>query len=512
MKKYIFLFYTLLGTSLLFSCSEDFLDLSDPNAVPAGDFLGTSTDVEVAVNGIYAAIRSNNALGESSGLYVDERSDDMGRNDNQSNAGEPFQFTDFSLLPSNTYLLNHWSALYTIVSRANYVINNIETVSYADENLRSSHLAQATYLRALAYFHLVRKWGAVPLVTMEIKTPGELHEVTFRESEEAVYAQIVNDLNVAVASTLPDHQAVSGKGRVSKVAAYALLGEVYLTMGTNQIAGQAPAQYFALAKQNLDAAYSRRKFGDLKEISYTSVFDVDQKSTNPELIFQIVYRQGDQNLSSAVARNNQALGETINSLRPATGSGTRVNLDLVNEYEENDPRKEFSVKFASDSRVQEYFVTKFRDRSDAAGVNGFGGNDHILLRYADVILLLAEVNERLGNTAEAIAMLDQVRERAGLPVYAQAVQNPDYAAKFPTLRLAILHERRVELAFEQKRWFDLIRTLTVPEMVEFFGNKDQAGYGIANLQNFSEKDRLYPIPFDEYKLDPERMYQNPGYN
>src|SRR5690606_4802970 len=134
-----------------------------------------------------------------------------------------------------------------------------------------------------------------------------------------------------------------------------------------------------------------------KEISYESVFDVDQKSTNPELIFQIVYRQGDQNLSSAVARNNQALGETINSQRPATGSGTRVNLDLVNEYEDNDPRKAFSVNYAEDSRVQEYYITKYRDVSDAAGVNGFGGNDHIMMRYADVILLLAEVNERLGN-------------------------------------------------------------------------------------------------------------------
>ncbi|MBN7813124.1 RagB/SusD family nutrient uptake outer membrane protein [Algoriphagus sp. H41] len=512
MKKHIILFFTVLSTLTLFSCGEEFLDLSDPNAVPANGFLASPADVEAAVNGIYAAIRSNNALGESSALYVDERGDDMGRNDNQSNAGEPFQFTDFSLLPSNTYLRNHWSALYVIVSRANYVINNIESVGYADESLRSNHLAQATYLRALAYYHLVRKWGAVPLVTQEIKTPDELQAVTFREAEAAVYAQIVADLEVSVGSSLPDHQPLSGKGKVSKVAAYALLGEVYLTMGSNQIEGQAPAQYFALAKQNLDAAYSRRTFGDLKEISYQSVFDVAQKSTNPELIFQIVYKQGDQNLSSAVARNNQALGETINSQRPATNSGTRVNLDLVNEYEPNDPRKTFSVKFANDSRVQEYFITKFRDRSDAAGVNGFGGNDHIMMRYADVILLLAEVNERLGNTAEAIAMLNQVRDRAGLPLYEQAMQDPSYASQYPTLKLAILHERRVELAFEQKRWYDLIRAFTVPELVEFFQSKEQSEYGIANLQNFSEKDRLYPIPFDEYKLDPERMYQNPGYN
>src|SRR5690606_42095946 len=83
----------------LTACGEEFLDLSDPNAVAADNFLTTEMDVEVTVNGIYTAIRHNNALGEGSGLSTDERSDDMGRNDNQSNAGEPFQFNDFSLLP-----------------------------------------------------------------------------------------------------------------------------------------------------------------------------------------------------------------------------------------------------------------------------------------------------------------------------------------------------------------------------------------------------------------------------
>lgn len=503
------MFFLMIGLS---SCGEDFLDVSDPNAVPSDSYLTTETDVELAVNGVYSAIRSNSALGESSALYIDERSDDMGRNDNQSNAGEPFQFNDFSILPSNTYLRSHWSALYTIIARANFVINGIEEVTYTDESLKSSHLAEASFLRALAYYHLVRKWGAVPLVTEQVQTPDQLDEITYRESEENVYQQIVSDLTLATSSTLPDHQPLSGKGRVSKVAAYALLGEVYLTMGSNEIPGQDPSAYYSLARQNLNEAYARRTFGDLSEIGYTDVFDVDQKSTNPEIIFQIVYRQGDQNLSSAVARNNQALGETINSQRPATGAGTRVNLDLVNEYEENDPRKEFSVKFAAAPTVQEWFITKYRDASDAAGVNGFGGNDHIMLRYADVILLLAEVNERLGNTAEAISFLNQVRERAGLPSYEESRLTGDYAANYPTLKLAILHERRVELAFEQKRWYDLLRAFDPNELVEFFQEKDQAEYGIANLQNISTKDRYYPIPFDEYQLDPERMYQNPGYN
>src|SRR5690606_15162331 len=109
-----------------------------------------------------------------------------------------------------------------------YVINNIDEVTYTSGELKSSHLAQASFLRGLAYYHLVRKWGPVPVVTEQIETPDQLSEVTFRVEEAKVYDLIIADLQLAIASTLPDQQPLSGNGRVSKVAAYALLGEVYL--------------------------------------------------------------------------------------------------------------------------------------------------------------------------------------------------------------------------------------------------------------------------------------------
>ncbi|MNV39005.1 SusD family protein [compost metagenome] len=127
------------------------------------------------------------------------------------------------------------------------------------------------------------------------------------------------------------------------------------------------------------------------------------------------------------------------------------------------------------------------------------------------MLLLAEAKYHLGKDAEAIALLDQVRERAGLPSYATSMLNTAYRSKYPTLKEAILHERRVELAFENQRWFDLIRNYNAQELVTYFKTKSQADYGNAKISNISTKDRYYPIPFDEYKLDPARMYQNPGY-
>eukprot|EP01136_Pigoraptor_vietnamica_P019718 Opistho-1_new@67668 len=157
------------------------------------------------------------------------------------------------------------------------------------------------------------------------------------------------------------------------------------------------ASNLANAKTYLTAAYNMKTFTDLKDIPYTDVFDVTKKSTNAEIIFQIVNKQGDITYSSSIAANNQAKGETTNSLKPSNGVGGNVKQDLVKEYEINDLRKDFSIKYANDATVKDWYITKFRDVSALASANGYGGNDWPLIRYADVILMLAEVNMYLGD-------------------------------------------------------------------------------------------------------------------
>lgn len=500
----------LLALLPLASCKDDFLVQTDPNSVATSDYFKTENDVLLALNGVYQSIRSANAIGEGSGLFSEERSDNTGRNDNQSNAGEPFQFNDFSILPSNTYLKSHWLALYQCITRSNQVLAGMEPITFTNADTKAQYNAEAKFIRALIYFHLVRKWGDVPLVTKPLSTVAEVSASTFREKKEKVYEQIVADLTEVVTSPLPDHQPLANKGRVSKVAGYALLGQVYLTMATTLDAANRAANLTA-AKANLTLAYTKRTFGALKEIPYADVFDVAKKSTNPEIIFQIANKQGDINYSSSIAATNQAQGETINSLKTNTGVGGNVTPDLVKEYEETDVRKDFSIKYANAATVKDYFITKFRDASSAAGTNGYGGNDWILIRYADVILMLAEVNLYLGEEGTAIQFLDLVRERAGMPKYDVAKTNATYSSKFPTLKLAILHERRVELAFENHRWFDMLRFFTPADLVTYVRAKSQADFGVAKLTNFGSKDYYYPIPFDENKLNPEKMYQNPGY-
>lgn len=503
----------LLGLATLFalaSCKKDFLQQTNPDAIAVNNSFRNENDVLLAVNGCYAALRSGNTIGEGSDLWTDQRSDDTGTNDNQSNAGEPFQFNNFSLIPTNSYLYTHWLAMYSVIADCNVVLSNIDRVTFTDPNTKLRYKAEAESIRALIYFHLVREWGDVPLVTKQLTTTTDITANTFRSPQAAVYAQIVADLKDAVNSPLPATQKAGTIGRLSLAAVNTLLGQVYLTMATTEDQANRTAN-LNNALSYLTAAYNSKTFGSLSSIPYTDVFDVTKKSICPELIWQIVNKQGDPIYSSSIAANSQAKGETVNSQKSSTGVGQNVTHDLVNEYEVNDPRGAFSIKYANDPTVKDWFVTKFRDVSSGAGVNGYGGNDWILMRYADVILMLAEVNMYLGNTTAAIQYLDMVRARAGMPSYEVSSVDPTYSANFPTLKLAILHERRVELAFEHHRLFDLLRTFTTDELVSYFHAKSQANFGSAILANFGTKDRYYPIPFNETKLDPVKMYQNPGY-
>lgn len=506
MKKIYLLPFALLAFT---NCKKDFLNQENPNAVSIKNYFKSENDVLLAINGAYQALRSGNTLGETAALYNEERSDNTGRDDNQSAAGEPFQFNDFSLLPSNTYLKTHWVAMYEGINRCNIILSNIDDVNFSVVENKERYKSEVKFIRALIYFHLVRKWGDIPLSTTMLVSKDDVDKLAFRQKEEIIYTQIVQDLKEALASNLPNTQWEYQVGRVSKTAINALLGQVYLTMGAGLSLNK--AENFKQAETFLTTAYQMRTFGKLSEIPYADVFDVSKKMTNKELILQIQYIQGDQNYKSSIAANNQAKGEKFISKKESTGVGGNVKGNLVKDYETKDLRKDFSIKFASDPQVNDYYITKFRDTSATAGVNGWGGNDWILMRHADVMLLLAEAKMNLGKDVEAIILLNEVRERAGLPSYADSRKDATYSANYPTLKDAILHERRVELAFENQRWFDLVRNYSAEELVKYFHSKKQEDYGNAKIRNISTKDRFFPIPYDEYKLNPEKMYQNPGY-
>ncbi len=510
----IILLSVIVAAGLSLSSCEDFLTEENPNAIPVTTYFSTENDVERAVNGAYLALRSNYCMGEGSTAYTEERSDNTGRLDNQSASGEPFQFTNFALLPGNTYLKSHWNAMFKAVNNSNYALLGAESVTFTSEETRNNLIAEARFVRALAYFDIVRKWGDAPLIDHYLSTPAEITEYTTRVNKASVYDLIVEDLKYGLEkSSLPNLSGEGNKGHACKAAMAGLLGKVYLTMAQTLDSGKKNDNLKA-AVDYLRQCYGMRSFSSLSEITYdddskTGLYSVANKSACPEIIFQIVYIQGDKDYHSSVAVNNQSKGNSLNSQYKSTGMGTFVNPDLVNEYEANDKRKDYSLVYAPS--YSSWNITKFRDTSDAAGTLGYGGNDWIVLRYADIMLLLAEAYNELGQPSEAIPYLDEVRARAGLPNYEASKADGEYASRYPSLKSAILHERRIELAFENQRWYDLLRCYTASELVAYMHGKNNDDYGISNLQNFAEKDIYYPIPYDEWKLNPEGMYQNPGY-
>jgi len=355
----------------------------------------------------------------------------------------------------------------------------------------------------------------VPLVTKQLNSKSDITAVTFRTKAATVYQQIVADLTDASKAGLPVTQPAGNRGRVSLQAVNALLGQVYLTRYATLDGGNAGAATSTTdldsANYYLTACYNEKTFTNLSAIPYTDVFDVNKKATCPELIWQMVFIQGDVTYHSNVAADAQAKGEQITTKKPSSSLGDNVTHDLVKEYEPTDPRGKFSIRYDSNAQVKDWYVTKYRDTSAAAGVNGYGGNDWPLIRYADVILMLAEVNMYKGDAATAVSYLNIVRTRAGMPDYATSMTDATYSQNYPTLKLAILHERRVELAFEHHRWFDLLRFFSINDLVTYMHSKNQADWGLASIANFGTKDEYYPIPYAENILDPVKMYQNPGY-
>lgn len=488
-------------------CKKSFINQTNPNGVNPDNGYKTEGDVTAGVYGVYQYLRSGNCIGEGAQLWTDDRADDINTTDNQSNNGEPFQFTAFSIVPSNSYLKSHWIALYAPIGRVNTILQYIDAVTFANPATKQQFKGEMKFLRAYMYFMLVREFGDVPLVDVRATTLDQANKLDVRVKRDSVYASIIADLKDALNSGLPVTQPAANKGRVSLQTVNATLGLVYLTMGNTLDAGK--TENWNNAKTYLLAAYNQKTFNSLSDIPFADVFDVSKKYTCPELIWIIDYKQGDQNYSSSLAKNNQAKGTTINSLFVSQGDGQLFTADLQKEFETGDLRTDTSVKKAATGR---YFVTKFRDNSAAAGTNGYGGNAWIVIRYADVILNLAEVYNRLGDDATAITYLNMVRARALRPDYATMLATDNnYATRYPTLKLAILHERRIELAFEHHRWHDLIRTFTPDELVAYFKAKSQADYDNSPLSNINTKDYYFPIPLYEVTINPTGMKQNPGY-
>jgi hypothetical protein len=390
-----------------------------------------------------------------------------------------------------------WSRNFTGISRVNTMLAKLGDVPELTTDLKSRYTAEMQFLRAYYYFDLVREFGNVPLITAELTQDQWFTQVQAKPAD--VYAQIEKDLNAAIPNLPATVDVASEGGRVTKGAAQALLGKAIIYENDNTRMQE--------AANDLEQVNTSPNYHLLP--NYADIFDPGNKF-NAESIFEIVHTNQagktwgnwpnfDGNVGVQMVGPRGYTGPTFES--SAAGYGfCPVTMDLVNALK-GDPRYAATIvnidslkragvcSYSPGYQSTGYFIRKYAPlaafQSTVGNIELNWTNDEIEIRLADTYLLEAEALVRGGgDQGRAQQLLDAVRARVGLPSVPVTLPN-------------IYNERRLELATEGHRWFDLVRT-------------GQAASVLASKGFQANKNEVLPIPLVD--LNNTKLVQNPGYN
>lgn len=472
-----FITHLIIISSMIMLCScDDFLTEYSPNNETAANFYKNQDDIEQGVNSAYAALAATGEYGKNFIYLMEVRSDNSSVGSVTNSGGIYGDIYLFRESPYNVVLNTTWVACYEGIKRCNVVLDHIDNVDMSDD-LKNKYVGEMLFIRALTHFNLVRLWGDVPLVTHYYDAPFDAL-TEGRTPSNVVYAQIVEDLKSAI-NLLPSSKDKNRPGAAINTTAKALLAKVYLTQGN-----------YNDAKTLLSEVIQSGRYEFIED--YAQIFDVSNKN-NAESVFEIQYSGAENGLGSAFANIFAPAGsrELTNGIGTTDG-GNLPTKEFVKSYEKGDKRQDVTIGTVADGT---YYCKKFviapvlANQSDA---------NFIVMRYTDVLLMYAEVlNETSAQpNSEAIALLNKVRTRAGLTTYT----SDDFADK-NAFKKALLKERRYEFAFENQRWFDLVRTNTAIEAIN------------ASERNITmqEYQLIYPIPQNQIDVAPGYMSQNPYY-
>lgn len=483
MKNFKFIIFAIVGIAL-YSC-DDFLNPLPDSAVVTDSFFASDADVLAGIIGIYDAIQgvnentTTNITNSNRGVQFEYLITEH-RTDNTRGAtteGSKADFHRYLVNANNVESEDYYQSMYEIIFRSNNILNFIPTAADADNQARYN--AEVKFLRAYAYFNLVRLYGDVPLVT-SVVGPTDNELLFTRVSTALIYDQIIADLQEAIAGL--DN---SFKSRASRAAAQGQLAKVFLT--------QTDPDYTAAAQLCQDIISS----GDYSlEEDFSDVF---YDELNSEIIFAIQYEIANTFESQSFS------SEFTSAVRQGREDGLNIlNDNLIADFAAfGGNRTEVSYLTIGTSNEVAKFLPEGTDLTVSPPTYGINarnaGNDWIILRYADVLLLHAEAILAGGNTTTNSAAIDSyvaVRARAG---FDPVTDRPSTLTKE-----ALLAERRVELAFENQRFYDLLRFGVADAVLS--AHAADMGYGAYDARKL-----LLPIPAREINLSDGLLTQNPGY-
>lgn len=493
MKTTIKYIQTVIVTLLFASCS-DFLDLKpEGNEGSTGNFYRNTADIEYALTGAYANLRSKDLYQDYMVLMTDVRSDDLGSFANSGgNAGREYSIKIFTAQADNQIFRNVWKTSYETIYRCNNVIKHIGVVDR--DELKKQYEAEARFIRALCYFNIVRFWGDAPLI-LEPLTPEQVAQSS-RDASSQIYAAIETDLKFAAdENNLPKSFKGTDLGRATSLAAQGMLGKVYL-----QQKKWNDAKEILGALINVNNANTHQLLPDITDvfsrapIAGSSQADFDKfnwtpQTMNKEVLFQVLFNKDLPNVgrNALTYYTNQAdLNEAfkLSNISECIYDPTDRRADLLRSIKGTNSDNKLFVKYADlESSIKQY------------------GYHTTILRWSDVLLMYAEalneVSYDASSTSVALEMLNQVRTRS----FAGANYNITDLPNQNSFRKAVFLERRLEFPMEMQRWFDMIRS------GEAISDIAKIGYTIDN------HDLLYPVPHSEVSLrdDLNKFPQNPGY-
>lgn len=460
---------------LIGSCSNDFIEIEPISDQSSGSFYNNASDLEQAVTAAYDALQPL-YQGNSFDHFMEVRSDNTFDDNTTQSGGARAQFDNFSLASSNFMLNDAWTNGYFGIQRANIVLNRIDAIEDFDSSLKAIRIGEMKFLRAFNYFNIARIWGDAPLVLTETENPFEGFDHT-RDGVDAIYTQIITDLQDAI-NALPT-RGNTQDGRATWGAAQALLGKVQLTRGQYSDAATTLGQIVSSGDYDLLAAFK-------------DIFDVNNEH-NIESIFEVQYKSGTNGEGNNITDPSQ--NQDVNN-RPSPNIMTFFTANWDDRFDASVDTTNIGLLHSA-------------KQLDARGSDATFGFNTIVLRYGDVLLMAAESLNEVSYDAsgDAFTYLNWVRSRANaIPFTAADLPNQE------SFRQAIATERRLELAFENHRWFDLVRTDKAIEVMTAANGGEVTPTGGSSLPyTIQQHQLLYPIPLTQIDASGGILTPNPGY-